>query len=188
MSSIQTVLSILEGHGYERLEKPLVIVGTEFDFEAAARGTGTSHDLVLIATEAVPARRLTRLVAGLARSLDITASRRPVSIVLIGKVEFSARADLETYARVLRVASTNPGRAEIEKAIAVLLPLKLPQATVLRSDGAADKVYEKLGARNTSPEHASLVSAAKGGTERVTLELKRYIDSATGWNQGDENE
>lgn len=68
MTSVQDVLSVLEQAGFERLPKPLTVVGTEFDFEAAASGTRTSHDLVLVATDRVPRKRLQRLVAGLARS------------------------------------------------------------------------------------------------------------------------
>ena len=118
MTSVQDVLSVLEGAGFERLSKPLTVAGTEFDFEAAARGTQPSHDLVLIATDQVPRRRLQRLVAGLARSLDIAASRRPMSLVLMGEVAASDRIELERYARVLHIESTTPAIDEIEQAIA----------------------------------------------------------------------
>ena len=45
MADISDVLAVLESAGFGKLPKPLTVVGTEFDFEAAARGTGTSHDL-----------------------------------------------------------------------------------------------------------------------------------------------
>lgn len=94
MMSVQDVLGVLEDAGFERLPKPLTVAGPEFDFEAAARGTQPSHDLVLIATDEVPLQRLQRLVAGLARSLDIAASRRPMSLVLVGEVAASDRIEL----------------------------------------------------------------------------------------------
>lgn len=119
MGSVQDILAVLERAGFERLSKPLTVAGTEFDFEAAARGTRTSHDLVLIATDRVPRRRLQRLVAGLARSLDLAASRRPMSLVLVGGVAPDDRIELERYARVLPIASAAPDAAEIEEAVAV---------------------------------------------------------------------
>ena len=181
MTGVQDVLAVLEGAGFERLLKPLTVVGTEFDFEAAARGMDTSHDLVLIATDQVPRRRLQRLVAGLARSLDLAASRRPVSLVLLGGVAASDRIELERYARILPVASSTPDIAEIEEAVAVLLPLKLPNADLVHESDPVDEVMSVLGPLRATSDHIALIKTAADGPDAVREALCRYANEGAGW-------
>lgn len=189
MIGIQDVLAVLEQAGFERLPKPLTIAGTEFDFEAAARGTRSSHDLVLVATDEVSPRRLQRLVAGLARSLDLAASRRPVSLVIIGGVAISDRMELERYARVLPISSTAPNLAEIENAVAVLLPLGLPNADLVHGSDSINEVMGALGPLKASSEHIGLIQAAEDGPEAVREALRRYANTGAGWTdkEGGEN-
>ncbi|MCE7482433.1 hypothetical protein LZG07_10945 [Microbacterium profundi] len=182
MTSVQDVLTVLENAGFERLPKPLTVVGTEFDFEAAARGTNTSHDLVLVATEEVPLRRLQRLVAGLARSLDLAASRRPVSLVHLGGISASDRIELERYARVLGIASATPNIEEIEEAVAVLLPLKLPNADLVHGSDPINEVMAVLGPLKATSERVALVKAAADGTDAVREALRRYMNAGAGWS------
>lgn len=186
MTAVQDVLAVLETAGFERLQKPLTIVGTEFDFEAAARGTNNSHDLVLIATDQLPRRRLQRLVAGLARSLDLAASRRPVSLVLLGGVAGSDRVELERYARVLPIASANPDVAAIETAVAVLLPLKLPNADLVHGSDPVNEVMAALGPSKATPDHIALIRAAADGSDAVREALRRYANEGAGWNDQEE--
>ena len=181
MTSVQRVLEVLESAGFERLSKPLKIVGAEFDFEAAARGVKTSHDIVLVATGQLPTRRLQRLVAGLARSLDLAASRRPVSLVLLGRIGAPDRIELERYVRVLSIESDKPNVAEIEEAIAVLLPLKLPRAEIIHGSDPINEVMAELGPLKTTSDHIALISAAANGAEAVTEELRRYANAGVGW-------
>jgi hypothetical protein len=181
MTSVQEVLTVMENAGFERLPKPLTVAGTEFDFDAAARGTGSSHDLVLVATGQVPRRRLLRLVAGLARSLDAAASRRPMSLVIIGGVAASDRNELERYVRVLPIASATPDVAEIEEAVAVLLPLKLPRPDLVRGGDPANEVMAALGPLKTTPDHIALIEAATDGSGAVREALRRYANEGAGW-------
>lgn len=181
MTSVQEVLAVLENAGFERLPKPLTVAGTEFDFEAAVRGTHNSHDLVLVATDQVPPQRLQRLVAGLARSLDLAASRRPMSLVLIGGVAASDRMELERYARVLPIASATPDVAEIEKAVAVLLPLKLPDAVLVNGSDPVNEVMAALGPLKVTPDHLALIKAAADGPDGVREALRRYANEGVGW-------
>lgn len=187
MTSVQDVLSVLEQAGFERLPKPLTVVGTEFDFEAAASGTRTSHDLVLVATDRVPRKRLQRLVAGLARSLDLAASRRPVSLVLIGETTSADRMELERYARVLPIASATPDIAEIEDAVAVLLPLTLPNAELVHGHDPINEVMNALGPANTTSDHIALITAAADGTDAVREALRRYVNDGAEWTDQMEN-
>lgn len=188
MRCVQEVLDVLERAGFERLPKPLTVVGTEFDFEAAARGTRTSHDLVLVATDQVPRKRLHRLVAGLARSLDLAASRRPVSLVLIGGATPSDRMELERYARVLPIESTTPDVAEIEKAVAVLLPLNLPNAELVHGSNPVNEVMAALGPLNATLDHIALIEAAADGPDAVREAFRRYANEGAGWTDEVEND
>lgn len=181
MASVQDVLGVLEAAGFVQLPKPLTVAGTEFDFEAAARGTHPSHDLVLIATDQVPRRRLQRLIAGLARSLDIAASRRPMSLVLMGEVTGTDRIELERYARVLPIDSATPDTAQIEQAVAVLLPLKLPAAELMHGSDPVNEVLAALGPVKTTSDHIALVSAASDGPEAVREALRQYANDGAGW-------
>lgn len=100
-TSIESVLQVLVDAGFERLPKPLVVAGSTFDFDAAVKGTGVSHDLVVLATSITPPRHLVRLVSALSRTLDQVDSRRPVSLVLLGDaIDAEIRASLEQHSRV----------------------------------------------------------------------------------------
>ncbi|WP_124769466.1 hypothetical protein [Plantibacter sp. PA-3-X8] len=182
MAGISDVLTVLEKAGFEKLAKPLTVVGTEFDFEAAARGTGSSHDLVLIMTDQVPSRRLQRLVAGLARSLDLASSRRPVSLVFLGAMAAGDRVELERYARVLSVGSSLPSVSEVEEAIAVLLPLKLPNTDLVHGNDPVNEVMATLGMSKDTPDHIALVRAAVDGAEAVRERLRRYVNAGVEWH------
>ena len=181
MADISDVLEILGRAGFEKLPKPLTVAGAEFDFEAAARGTGTSHDLVLVATDQVRTRRLKRLVAGLARSLDIVSSRRPVSLVFLGAIAVSERVELERYVRVLCVGSSSPSLLEIKKAIAVLLPLKLPTADLVHGSDPVNEMIINLGRSKATSEHIALIRAADDGADAVREKLRRYVNAGVEW-------
>ena len=185
-ASVQDVMAVLESAAFERLPEPLSVAGTEFDFEAAARGTHPSHDLVLVATDQIPSPRLQRLVAGLARSLDLAASRRPMSLVLIGDVASKDRTELERYVRVLPIDTSTPDISQIEQAVAVLLPLKLPNAGLVHGADPINEVIAALGPTVTS-EHIALVNAATGGPEAVREALRRFANEGVGWSDDEKD-
>lgn len=172
------VIAVLEHGGYRRLAKPLTISGIEFNFEAAARGTQRSNDLVLVTGGQVPAHRLQRLLAGVARSLDLARSRRPVTLVIIGELAANQRSELERNARVLHVESADPNRTEIERAIAVLLPLDLPDAVIMHGEDPVNEVLATLGLGPDTTEQIALVRAAiGGGADEVQAALRNYVDA-----------
>jgi hypothetical protein len=174
---LELVMAVLERGGYQRLPKPLTVAGMEFDFEAAARGTQRSHDLVLVTTDRLPAPRLQRLVAGLARSLDLARSRRPVTLVMVGGFSAIDRSELERHARVLHVESSDPSQAEVERAIAVLLPLDLPTAVIMHGSDPVNEVLATLGLVPDTAEHIALVRAAIGGADEVREALRTYVNA-----------
>jgi hypothetical protein len=175
---VETVLQVLDEAGFERLPKPLVVGGSTFDFDAAARGTGVSHDLVVVATRQQQ-RRLVRLMAGLSRTLDQLDSKRPVSLVLLdGHRDGASTEDLERHARVLTINSANPNADQVRQAVAVLLPLTLPSPTS-RGREPLEEVSRILGSSATE-EHQLLLDAATTGPDAVREALRRFVDGASG--------
>lgn len=176
-SGLETVLGVLETAGFERLPKPLIVAGSSFDFDAAARGTGVSHDLVVVAMASKSPRRLVRMLSGLSRTLDQVGSRRPVSLVLLGELmEGTTAPDLERHARVLTIESTEPEPGEVRKAVAVLLPLALPSASPQGRDPLTE-VAETLGS-SLSDDHRAFLEAARVGPDEVRETLRRYVEAA----------
>ena len=174
---IETVLSVLGRAGFERLPKPLIVAGSSFDFDAAARGTGVSHDLVIVAKSPESPRRLVRLLSGLSRTLDQVESRRPVSLVLLGDaLDASIVADLERYARVLSIQGNDPSESDVQRAVAVLMPLVLPSA----SRRGRDPLTEVSGALGSSlsSEHRLFLEAARVSPDEVRETLRRYVEEA----------
>lgn len=173
----ELVMTVLERGGYQRLPKPLIVTGMEFDFEAAARGTGRSHDLVLVATDRLPTLRLQRLIAGLARSLDLAQSRRPVTLVIVGELSAGDRSELDRHARVLHIESADPSEEEVERAIAVLLPLDLPAAVLMHGSDPVNEVLATLGLGPDTSERITLVRAAIEGPNEVREALRTYVNA-----------
>lgn len=177
LHTIEMVMTVLEDGGYQRLPKPLTVAGTEFDFEAAARGTQRSHDLVIVATDRLPTPRRQRLVAGLARSLDLMQSKRPVTLVIVGDLSADDKNELERHARVLQIEPANASRADVERAIAVLLPLDLPDTVIMHGSDPINEVLATLGVGPDTAEHISLVRAALGGADEVQAALRDYVNA-----------
>ncbi len=175
MTGIETVLNVLQAADFVPLKKPLTVAGVEFQFAAAARGTGPSHDLVVVSTPALTPSRLLRLVDVLNRTLDSAESRRPVTVIVLGPLPPADKAELERNARVIAIADGNPTTQQVEDAAAVLIPLKLPEVSKTGRD-PIEQVLDALGSRRTS-EHLRLVQAATGGTPQVEDVLRQFIDS-----------
>ena len=172
---VQFVLEELKSLGFSELSMPLHVGGVEFGFEAGAVGTGVSHDLVLLATEATPDKRLVRLTAGLGRALDHLGSRRPVTLIYIGDALSPLSQDqLERNARLLSVRAKETDEARIRQAIAVLMPIELPTRQQNGSEPIGE-VKRVLG-HDLTAEHLYLIRAAQGGSTAVRNALREYID------------
>lgn len=176
MTGIETVLDVLQDGGFVRLPKPLTVAGVHFEFEAAARGTGASHDLVVIATASLSPRRLQRLVNVLARTLDLAGSKRPITVIVLGTMAATNKVELERHARVLTLKRAEPTVDEVQRAAAVLLPLSLPSVAHTGGD-PLEEVVRALGT-HTTKEHLDLVRTAVHGEERVKRALRDYVNHA----------
>lgn len=174
-SGVDTVLRVLEGADFQRLSKPLVVESAKFDFDAAVAGTGSLHDLVVVSGPDGRSNRLVQLLSALNRTLDRLNSRRPVSLVIVGqrpgRIEL---AMLARHARVLVVEQDVPTDEQIERAIAVLLPLELPDTAATPIAPLAE-VTSTLGSTYSS-EHETLINAARLGPEAVRESLRLYVD------------
>lgn len=95
--------------------------------------------------------------------------------------------ELERYARVLPIASATPDIAEIEDAVAVLLPLTLPNAELVDGHDPINEVMNALGPANTTSDHIALITAAADGTDAVREALRRYVNDGAEWTDQMEN-
>ena len=176
-TAVELVLEELETAGFQTLQIPLDVGGALFDFDAAAKGTGVSHDLVVVGGHEADPVHLVHLLSGLNRSLDRFASRRPVSLVFVGsRPKPATLAELEDNARVMVIEGDLPEPADIRDAIAVLLPLHLPPTKQEVID-PLDELVADLG-RSISDEHRAIVDAARIGPDAVREAFRLYLDES----------
>jgi hypothetical protein len=173
MSGVDTVMKVLEENGFARRPRPLQVGRTTFDFEAAAVGTRRSHDLIIVAGSEIEPSRLQRMVESVVRGLDIGESRRPLTLVLIGPEAAQARDGLEDVARVLLV-DADATKAEVQDALAVLLPLK---AAADRGDRGVDPLDEvRIHVPRWNQDYDQFMLAARHGRAAVEEALSRYVN------------
>jgi hypothetical protein len=186
ITPVGRITSMLLEAGYRSVSTPLVIGGLKFDFPAALVGIEPSPDLILVADTAFEQEdRLVTKLEGVARSLDVARSKRPLTVVIAGPRPSSAH--LETMSRVCRVLPTGTvldkdTEGSLRNWLAVLLPLRLPEAHAPIAD--AIEQLSKLGV-GLDKEVADLVNPAKQGTRAVQAQLHKVIDAAVADTQED---
>ena len=178
------VASALIGAGYLRLPDVLVVGGMKLDFAGAFVHQKSTTELVLVAdtvadTAAEDDALLIRKMNGVARALDVSRSRRSLTLVLAGPRP--KPATLESLGRVCRVLPLgNVTGADADMVVrnwlAVLLPLNLPQA-----DGSAINPLTRIGtlAVNLDEPLRRLVDVAAQGESAVQHGLHQLIDDAS---------
>lgn len=174
------VTSALEGAGYLRLPQSLLLGGLKLDFPAAFVHQKSSTELILVAdTASEDEAFLTRKMSGVARALDVSRSRRSLTLVLAGpRPKPSTLEYLGKVCRVLPIGSVTGTGADIvvHNWLAVLLPLTLPQV-----DGAAidplTRVRNLAGKLDEPLRH--LVDVAAQGEKTVQRNLHQLIDEAS---------
>jgi hypothetical protein len=175
---VSRVVDLLEKEGYRRCNPPVKVASVPFEFAALLVGSNRSLDLIAVIDTLVDSEvRIQQKVEGLSRALDLVASRRPLTIVLVGP---APRAIIvEALTRVCRVLSVGTPTGEnadrlLHDALAVLLPLELAEArdSVVDSFG---EVRRHLGSAGHGEEIAALLSAALRGTGAVTQTLRELL-------------
>lgn len=175
---IQRVVSLLTNAGYRRREMPMTVATMPFEFAAVLLGADRALDLIIVVdtlTEAEP--RIRQKIQGLSRAMDLVSSRRPLTVVLVGP---PPRATiLEALGRVCRVLTVGTPTGEsadrfLADALAVLLPLELPQA----DETVADPIGEVQKGLSASPDKdglSHLLESAPQGADAVKEALRIWV-------------
>lgn len=164
---VQRVVDLLTESGYRPIPAPLSIGGgIDFEFAAVLVGEDSLDLIVVIDTVVQPDSDLTRRqIEGLGRALDLYASRRPLTTILVGPTpNDSVLGSLTKVARVLPVGS--PGSAntddQLGDALAVLLPLSLPPVVQQAVDSWEAYTAELIDANPKDPPLGLLLASSEG--------------------------
>lgn len=128
MTPVEQIVKILSSAGYLELAQPLVVANLRFEFASALIAKERSLDLVVLA-DIVTDRdesRLAQKIQALARALDLTESRRSLTVVTVnGDLSADTMEALVKVCRLLAVGVL-PSEGEVQYLrdwLAVLLPL-----------------------------------------------------------------
>jgi hypothetical protein len=171
---VERVAQLLEAAHFQRRPTPLEIADLRIEMPAAFVGSDPSPDLVLVGdTVAQTSRHLQQAIEVVGRALDIKASRRPLTLVLVGpRPESSALRAMSRVARVLPVGEA-PDDATLQNWLAVLLPLKLPEPNEARGETASLELLQ----RTDDPIVRELVALARHGEGAAVAErLHALVD------------
>jgi hypothetical protein len=175
---VQRVVTLLTNAGYRSREAPMAIASVPFEFAAMLVGADRALDLIVVIDTIVESEsRIRQKVEGLSRALDLVASRRPLTVVLVGPTPRSSTQ--EALARVCRVLSVgtptgNGADGFLSDALAVLLPLDLPQASEVVANPLGE-VRKQLPTSEVAKDVSTLFEAALSGTEAVKQALCALI-------------
>jgi hypothetical protein len=176
ITPVEAVADILrEGDQYRQLAKPLQIAGVTIDVADAFVAAGKALDLILIGDNIgdQSGRRLLSAVDAAARALDLVASRRSLTLVVVGpRPTAEELRELTRYARVLPVGEA-PNEEGLRNWLAALLPLALPKVGEARGDIANDELISEA----SDPLLRNLVTGAHSGKEEVSAILFEAIEA-----------
>ncbi len=174
---VDRVVSTLEAAGFRVRESVLRVATVDFQF-AAVLTAETSLDLVVVVdTLRDKEDTVRRKLESLSSALDVIASRRPITAVLVGPPPRAATLDaLLRTGRVLLVGTpVGEGAAdEVRDALAVLLPLQLPAL----SDPTSRSWEEMRALLERGVEGAavtSLVDEGTGSTDIVRAAWRAWL-------------
>lgn len=175
---IDDVVGILRQAGYRTVPVPLSIrgVSVEFNLDAALVGKAGLSDLVVVVDTATQAfKRIREKVEALARALDISGSRRPLTCVVVGpRPDSDVLNALSQVCRVLPIGNTSAVdyQEHLREWLSVLLPLTIPGHT--QQADPMDEFKTELGA-NRELFTSALVNSAKAGASAVEEEAIRLL-------------
>lgn len=177
---VTRIVDILTSARYRHLKAPLAVASVPFEFAALLVGSDRANDLIVVVDTLVDGEvRIRQKVEGLSRALDLVASRRPLTVVLVGPPPRPSIIEcLARVSRVLAVGTPTGDNADrfLTDALAVLLPLALPDA----SEAVADPISElrkQLGADADQDALAPLLAAAPIGADAVKDVLRAMLEA-----------
>jgi hypothetical protein len=169
---VERVVAVLHEAGYDRLPQPVEVAGIPFEF-AATLVAKAALDLVLVVDTVTDTDEasLRLRVEGLGRALDLVASRRPLTVILVGPEPVpDLQLSLTRVARVL-TAGTSGDEHDLRRGIGILLPLE-PQA-VAEMPESWRSAREKL--LRAHPVGAHVLVAANGGPTAVADAARAHL-------------
>ena len=177
---VTRVVDILTNAGYRQRTAPVKIASVPFEFAALLLGSDRANDLIIVIDTLVDNEaRIRQKVEGLSRALDLVASRRPLTVVLVGPPP--RPTIVEALARVSRVLTVgtptgdNAGRF-LADTLAVLLPLDLPDASEVVVDPLKE-VRRHLSSDIDQDALATVFAAAPSGAEAVKEALRAVLEA-----------
>ncbi|UVK50963.1 hypothetical protein DBIPINDM_004164 [Mesorhizobium sp. AR02] len=177
MTPLERAIALLKDNGYRTVKQPFGIGSATYSFDAVLTAE-QSLDLVLLQdTTLGSGERMRREVLAFGRSLDVLGSRRTLTLVLVGQpLEAATLLSLSQVCRILPVGPLEVGDARLRDCLAVLLPLELPDATIMQGDWSSE-VRRRLSAEEARAATSYLL-AAEQGEAGIRLELRRRVDRA----------
>lgn len=177
------VAELLEANGYTAMPTAITIGDVQLEVPGLWQGPSDTLDLTIVAGRPSSREEKSRLhwvVQRLTRALDGSESRRTITLILVGGMQFGrTEADLLELARVLIV----DGSLSTERMIGPVLRLKLPAGADGHRDGI-EIVAEKLSRNPDSRQLVALLQAAPFGTRAVTERYCSWVEEAFQTNRG----
>lgn len=171
--ALDAVLDLLGEAEYVPLQPPLVIGSVPFTFAAVLVKPDRTLDLIAIADLLEDSeRRLIQKVSALARALDVAQSRRSLTVVSMGPPLTSECAEvLSGLCRLLPVGTpVRPADSHLLRdALAVLLPLRLPNPTSQVVDPLAQV------AAYAPPRYGTELAKIRAGAEHSEVEVRALV-------------
>jgi hypothetical protein len=178
---VDRVVEVLLGAKFLLMKQPLVVASVPFEFPALLIGTGNSPDLIAVVDSVVDTEpRIRQKLDGFSRALDVAGSRRPLTAVIAGpKPSDATLAVLGRVCRVLPVGTPSGEGADaaLRDWLAILLPLRLPDANVATADSSGE-LAKALPIGLDDGLRKGLLGAASKGSSSVQEALKELIVSA----------
>jgi len=175
---VSRVVDLLTAAGYRPRATPVTVSSVPFEFPALLVGSDRSLDLIVVVdTLAESDVRVRQKIEGLSRALDLVASRRPLTLVLVGPPPRAMIvAALSRVCRVLQVGTPTGPEADLflRNALAVLLPLEVADASASIVDPFG-KVRRHLQHTQHEEEIAKIFAAALSGTDAVKQALRGLV-------------
>jgi hypothetical protein len=177
---VTRVVQILTNAGYRHRTAPVTVASVPFEFAALLLGSDRANDLIIVIDTLVDGEaRIRQKVEGLSRALDLVASRRPLTVVLVGPPPRPTIVEaLSRVSRVLTVGTPTGENADrfLADALAVLLPLSLPDANEAVVDPVGE-IHKHLPADVDLDVLAPLLAAAPRGIDAVKEALRLSIEA-----------
>jgi hypothetical protein len=186
---VELVVELLTSVGYRKCEVPFTVASMSFEFDAVLAGADRALDLVVIIdTLREPDSRVRQKMEGLSRALDLVASRRPLTAVLVGPPpRIGVLNAISRVCRLLQVwaLGESDSNERLRDALAVLLPLDVPDVSETVVDPLAE-VRRRTMSVDGQKLVSALLQAAPDGSEAVKSKLRKLLAEPLGASNPDQ--